>query len=182
MGTMIEAGGLKYTYGSSKAAISLMNILERDEFKDIRDKVFSKLSKQDFRLNTVMDIKNKGIREASLFMWHKQFADVVKCFPEIVRTHAMNVETSIFRRLMRESRGKIMLTEHGIFPITESHGVIWHEGETNESLAERDYGIRCGSSIAPIIIFKGYHIWWCESHHQPLPWCELARLDMLTNK
>jgi hypothetical protein len=55
-------------------------------------------------------------------------------------------------------------------------GVRAQPCETNAALAERDYDVECKRSTYPIIVHEGYWIWWCEAHHQPLPWCEKARL------
>lgn len=49
-------------------------------------------------------------------------------------------------------------------------------GQTNSALAPRNYDIRCKSKL-PIADYRGYWIWWCENHHQPLSFCDRARLE-----
>lgn len=34
---------------------------------------------------------------------------------------------------------------------------------------------KCKHSSEPIIIHKGYWVWWCEKHKQPAPWCDKDR-------
>lgn len=103
----VNKGGGKYTFGTSKAAVNLMgDILGKPEHKHIRGNALSLLSRQDFRLNTLMDIGDKNVRESSLLMWHKHFTGLVEDYPEVVKTHVLNVETAIYRRLMKESKKK----------------------------------------------------------------------------
>lgn len=49
-------------------------------------------------------------------------------------------------------------------------------GQTNSALAPRNYEVPCkqGENIA---IHKGYWIWWCDNHHQPLGHCDRARIE-----
>ena len=53
----------------------------------------------------------------------------------------------------------------------EAKGISFKKGETNSAFAERDYSIKCEADHL-IATVKGYWIWWCSSHHQPLAWCE----------
>jgi hypothetical protein len=99
-----EGGGIKYTYGTSSCSINLINILDKPEYIAIRDRVFSILSRQDFRLNQLMNIENKNVRDTSLLLWHKRFVDLIKDLPEVVRTHTLCVETAIYRKLLRKSK------------------------------------------------------------------------------
>jgi len=49
---------------------------------------------------------------------------------------------------------------------------------TNDTLAERDYSLPCKELMAePVAKVKGYFIWWCSIHHQPLPWCKLGKSE-----
>lgn len=50
-------------------------------------------------------------------------------------------------------------------------GIKYKRGMTNSALAPRDYSIRCRATHK-ITLIKGYWIWWCSTHHQPLAWCE----------
>jgi len=47
--------------------------------------------------------------------------------------------------------------------------------DTNDALAERDYSVKCIATRC-IVIVKGYWIWWCSTHHQPMFMCEKARM------
>lgn len=58
----------------------------------------------------------------------------------------------------------------------KAEGVISDEQETNSALAERDYSVKCKTPLYPIVIRRGYHFWWCDSHHQPLYECEIGKL------
>jgi len=49
-------------------------------------------------------------------------------------------------------------------------GVIVKPGEDNGALAQRDYKVSCNVRYI-ITTIKGYHIWWCSSHHQPYTNC-----------
>lgn len=62
-----------------------------------------------------------------------------------------------------------------IVPIDEAKGVIWTQNSTNEALAKRDYSEPCAISSEPIIVFQGYFIWWCQTHHQPWHKCEIDK-------
>jgi len=61
----------------------------------------------------------------------------------------------------------------------KAKGIIPDKHQTNSSFAQRDYSIKCETPSQNIIaVVKGYWIWWCSTHHQPLAWCksEKARL------
>lgn len=72
-----------------------------------------------------------------------------------------------------------MPTERSIKePRRSSEGVLHKRGETNYALAQRDYSKSCRLSSSEIIVFDGYHIWWCHSHYQPEPWCEKEMAEL----
>ena len=56
----------------------------------------------------------------------------------------------------------------------EAKGVNASPTETNSMLASRDYEVKC---VYPykIGVLHGIHVWWCESHCQPLFMCERSR-------
>jgi len=56
-------------------------------------------------------------------------------------------------------------------------GVIVEEGNMYSALAPRDYKIECNARYT-IIEIKGYWIWWCSAHHQPLTHCQEVRAQM----
>jgi len=58
----------------------------------------------------------------------------------------------------------------------EAKGIIVKAGDTNSALAERDYSVECESHHL-ITKVKGYWVWWCSTHHQPLAWCQVAILS-----
>ena len=100
-----KGGGFKYTFGDSRAAINLTSsILEQSEFKNIRRKVSRLLTGQSVALKSLMAIRDKRSREASLKMYHDRFQLKVSDLPEIVRTHVLCVETGIYRQLLKSSK------------------------------------------------------------------------------
>lgn len=34
---------------------------------------------------------------------------------------------------------------------------------------------KCKTKRPVLIVKGGYHIWWCETHKRPLPWCDKER-------
>lgn len=56
----------------------------------------------------------------------------------------------------------------------EAPGIVMKEGETNSATAPRNYNVGCNARYI-ITAIKGYHIWWCSAHHQPLTDCQEAR-------
>lgn len=73
---------------------------------------------------------------------------------------------------------KLEKDRFGVVNWRRAKGVKHHRGETNSALAERNYEIPCKHGPEPITIFEGYHVWWCVPHHQPLAWCEKARVEI----
>ena len=59
----------------------------------------------------------------------------------------------------------------------KAEGVKYHKGETNSALAPRDYSINCRCERR-IAVIKGYFIWWCSRHHQPMAHCRAAKLEI----
>lgn len=58
----------------------------------------------------------------------------------------------------------------------EASGINCSIHETNSLLASRDYSILCKApSQNKITAVNGFWIWWCSTHYQPLPWCEIAK-------
>ena len=57
----------------------------------------------------------------------------------------------------------------------KAEGVKFTGIQTNSALTERDYSIECKPNHL-IALVKGYHIWWCSTHHQPERLCELGKL------
>ena len=61
----------------------------------------------------------------------------------------------------------------------KAKGIIVEEGQTNSALADRDYSVPCeapGENL--ILVVKGYWIWWCSAHHQPLCHCEHEKANL----
>ncbi len=52
-------------------------------------------------------------------------------------------------------------------------GIVNNPKEINSAFAIRDYSIPCKTVL--IAIVKGYHIWWCSTHHQPFYKCEKGK-------
>ena len=67
----------------------------------------------------------------------------------------------------------------GLMKLDEKpEGIVYHSWETNPALAERDYKVRCDTEGEPIVIFEGYHFWWCVPHQQPLYQCDYDKLEI----
>ncbi len=56
----------------------------------------------------------------------------------------------------------------------KAKGVKTTKNSTNSALTQRDYSVECSAS-KKIIMIKGYHIWWCSTHHQPHSHCQYDR-------
>ena len=62
--------------------------------------------------------------------------------------------------------------------LKQAVGVRGRWRDTNIALAERDYSIECEAPAESLIVqHRGYFIWWCKVHYQPLAWCERDRLQ-----
>ena len=96
----------RYTFGSSKAAQNLINILQEPRYNQYSKRVARLLSKQSTILKEINTIHNKTIREATLKMWHEHFVVLCSSLPEIVRTHTLCVETAWYRQLLRKIKIK----------------------------------------------------------------------------
>lgn len=96
----------KHTFGNSKAAVNLIdNILP--QYPSHSRRIRRALSKQIEFLYALMDIKDIRVRRASLKMCHEGFTRFFNNYtdcPEVVKTHTLNVETGIYRCLLK--RGK----------------------------------------------------------------------------
>lgn len=58
----------------------------------------------------------------------------------------------------------------------KAKGIIVEPNQTNSTFAKRDYSVLCEPPSKNLIqIVKGYWIWWCSAHHQPLRLCELHK-------
>ena len=56
-------------------------------------------------------------------------------------------------------------------------GILADQNESNSAFASRDYKISCDPRYL-IARIKGYHLWWCSTHHQPHFLCENTRLKL----
>jgi len=63
----------------------------------------------------------------------------------------------------------------------KAKGVIYKKGQTNSALAERNYDIKC-KYPNKITVIKGYFIWWCSTHHQPLAKCDTNKIETKLSK
>jgi hypothetical protein len=57
-------------------------------------------------------------------------------------------------------------------------GITVKEGEENSATAPRNYNVECNGRYV-IAVIKGYHIWWCSAHHQPLTHCREMRTQKI---
>ena len=97
----------KHTWGNSQASVNLITqILIQPEYQQYSKFVRRHLTKQSVALNYIMSIPSKSIRETTLKMWHDKFFLQVISLPEVVKTHVLCVETSIYRQLLKDSKIK----------------------------------------------------------------------------
>ena len=91
------------TFGDAPAALTLTKIL--NENKSCSRQVTRMLSKQVTGLNAISKTPDKGTRETILLIWHARFKRLVERsgFPLVVCTHLLNVETGLYRQLLKES-------------------------------------------------------------------------------
>ena len=94
-----------YTFGDSKAAISLIKILNEAESEWYVKKAVRILSKYFKALASLSHIPDKGIRETSYKIWREHFMESVDKtqFPTIVGTHMKCVIVGEYRKAMRFS-------------------------------------------------------------------------------
>ena len=92
----------KYTFGKSQAATNLLcDILENPEYKQCSRRVARLLSKQFKALLAAAKISDKGVRNATLRLWHDKFETLTDGLPEVVKTHIRCVETGKFRQILK---------------------------------------------------------------------------------
>jgi hypothetical protein len=89
----------EYTFGSSKAAVNLIDILNKPEHKLIKRKVRRILGKQMQMLSELMSINDASVRLTALELFHKQFIPRVEKakFPRIIQTHMASIECAKYR-------------------------------------------------------------------------------------
>jgi predicted RNase H-like HicB family nuclease len=167
-GIIHKGGGVAYSFGESKAAINLMsNILEMPEYKGIRHNVLSNLARQDTHLNAIMDIKDKNTRQACLEMWHMRFVGITEGYPEVVRSHVRNVETAIYRKLLKRSNAN-MNEYKGYKTIIERDGKEYH------GYSPALKGLHtCGATIKETMLNMkdaiDAYLQSCMTHGDPIP-------------
>jgi len=104
-GEIRHGDGFNYTFGESQAAVNLMgNILQQPEYQAIKRKVCRILAKQIEGMKSLMVIKNKVDREATIRMWHDKFVTIIVDLPEVVKSHTRCVETGWYRQLLKDSK------------------------------------------------------------------------------
>ena len=90
----------KHTFGSSKAAVNLTDMLGRDEYHEYQDRATRILSRWFEYSSAILDIQNPSICRGTLNIWRGHFREWVGNgqFPEIIRRHIDNVMTAQYRR------------------------------------------------------------------------------------
>ena len=94
----------RHTFGTSQAAINLVEDILPKQEPLVRRRASRVLSKQIVALKAITGIPDKGVRETTLLMWHGRFKELTESLPEILRDHIRCVETGLYRALMRESQ------------------------------------------------------------------------------
>lgn len=96
----------KYTFGSSKAAVIFVDLLNKPENLPIKLKARSILGKQLSYMGKSMAIDDVGFRRVVLTLLHKQFVgtvDKLVSFSNIVKCMMKCVESTQFKELLAES-------------------------------------------------------------------------------
>ena len=98
----------KFTFGDSKAAVNLVEILDKPEHSLCSPKALRMLSKYMTSINALEAIPHKGTRETVLRLWHDRFINQVNesSFPIVVSTHLNCVATSQYRKQLRYTKGE----------------------------------------------------------------------------
>jgi len=94
----------KFTFGNSRAAINLTNILNMPEYSSYAPKALRILSKYMTSIKALTSIPNKETRETALGIWRNNFVRLVNNtdFPDVLKTHMNNVATRQKRKLLKE--------------------------------------------------------------------------------
>lgn len=87
------------TFGSFPAAITLINILNKDENKKLSKKVCSYIADFKETLDGLKDIKESKIRRKMFFLWKKESERIIKgtSLPDEVKSYTLNVEATFFK-------------------------------------------------------------------------------------
>ena len=99
-----------YTFGDSKAAINLADMLSKPEFRHCAGKVSSTLCHFNETMTELRGIKNVSVR---VHIYHLVMEDAkrraeVMVLPEIVKTHMLNVMMKSHKISSRDCNKKIL--------------------------------------------------------------------------
>lgn len=91
------------TFGSSKAAMNLVGILNKPEHQLHARRVSKVLAKYLTSLKAIGNIPHKGTRETVLKLWLARFKELTgnSNFPLVIETHMNTVATGEKRKLMK---------------------------------------------------------------------------------
>ncbi len=97
------------TFSNSKASQNLINMLNQAQYKLFSKKIFSILSKYFSYTSSIMYIPDKTVRDMMLKLTTDFFKNRVKdeAFPEIIRTHMLNVISTQFKQCIKENNPRM---------------------------------------------------------------------------
>ena len=96
----------KHTFGKSQAAINLVKTLEENDCEGCIINVCNLLGKYQQTIKSLLDIKDKNVRETCLKLWRSRFLDHVDNLDmdDTVRSHVKNVVVGTYRKLLKTSK------------------------------------------------------------------------------
>ena len=95
----------KYTFGDSRAAVSLVSILDKPDNESYEHNASRIIDKYLKSLIALRHIPDKSIRETAYRLWHDHFMERVDDtkFPYLVETHIKAIIVGEYRKAMRFS-------------------------------------------------------------------------------
>ena len=91
------------TFGFFEGAIKLAEILNKYEDAKMANKVCSAISDFDNTLRALKSVDNKRVMKRICYLWEAEAKDIIEKlqFPEEVKSFALNVESTIFKKFVR---------------------------------------------------------------------------------
>lgn len=95
-----------WTFGNSKAATNLIDMLKTPEYHQYERLVCRRLMEQIKALHELMAIKDLAVRRTALIYFHKVFKQLRPIESSIINNHTLCVEATEFKKLWHLSGGK----------------------------------------------------------------------------
>ena len=109
------------TFGNSKAAQTLVKILNELDDPKIASKVSYLFHSYNTGLKSIKDIKDRKVRRDLLLMWKNKFIKTVgnKDLPKEVQSYLLNIITRGYKIIMREEK-KVTTRQYRLKQINSS--------------------------------------------------------------